>query len=1377
MKPHAPVIAIVFIIFSTVLFSVQSVAAKSISAMKYTSVADSDSDTTTFTPEIHPSQLEYWPLLYGRFNVQAFLERINSPLKDVTFTTGEGGQISFASELDRIGSYYHIHPRILLTFIEVNNGWVLNHSIDSTSTKWENLDRPNSKIDTDQQTIEQIDRIALVLRANLTHLSEQAWLAHNPTVSKSATAVIIDTAVEVTDNVHLPNADARFVAAFRAQFETWFGPLYLTAPGLEQDWGSVESFLPYITGSYTGAPHGTNNPNNLPGLDFGSSSNNGEILSIADGWFVEKGRRGNGIGNYVKIQIENTEYAIEYWHLGQFSTELESLDEGQSFVPHGFPLGKQGGTTNVFCNDSGKFGQNVCKPSDSDEAKLAICKTDKNFGWAYKSVNANNECLYSAHIHLQLVPSKSPNQPSTSATWDTRKLDDWIFFVDTTTENREKARSYGGTAVLSGTKTKTVLKGQDKTKLDIYSVVGDPETSDNTKYATTTLSSNNIKNDCTTTICQPLPPPIIEIPTAKAILQAGPHSTPAKNIGPIRILVDKQFTTLPKNSFEVLIGGKTATIQGEVTPGGVYNTYELIINPPTQPADGLYDLEVKVKGVSATSPQSVQYGAIHSAAYTVLLDTSRSMNCSLTENPNNGCDIPVPNAKIYVARTTSENFIQLLQSQESIGFVRFRASGGVDDSEGQPQLATPERREYLSSILRDIIGDGGTPLYDAIKAAVNKLSSNSSPTKVVVVLSDGADSGSSGGSQSTIDSAIQAAQQAGVQVCTIRLGEAAILDVLNRISKETGCVAAQSALNPDELEKVLTTIRTSVSGLQTVNTASAVLQPGETQEYTFNIDQLAEATFQLVWQNLVLPADAKLVLQLIAPNGTQYTPDQLNGAEYISGIALSAFRINQPLSGSWRLIVSTAPGMSVQAAQVATTGVPIEVSVAGNSDLKLRTYADGLVEAGNLLELGANIANPEPITGATVLVSIERPSGSKVLLPLLDDGAHGDGFANDGYYSAAFYDTFQPGTYHLEYSVEGTLPTNAPFQRFGRRTVEVEGNAGLGIGTFALDEGLNLIGLNGLAPTARTPKSALLSISDAYTGVLSYNYQDGGLGYFEDLPDEINTLKEIDPFQGYWIRTTKPVTLQVSGPSLLQDHYIPVHPGWNLVPYLTAASTPITEALSSIEGSYLAVRGYKNGAMSFWPQLPSNMNTLQTLEPGLGYWILISDTHTILQYPAYFGGPPSIDEITTAAYEMSSAQGSVATTNHPQAAKDVTPTEQWMDLYSFAVQINGQPAPSGTMVSVYDPRGRKIGGAIVQTPGWVGVLSAYGKSSFTDEIDGALPGDVLTIRINGEPVTATDPTGNPVRWLADGALQQIVITAFGDRFNLDNTLYLPLINQ
>jgi hypothetical protein len=81
------------------------------------------------------------------------------------------------------------------------------------------------------------------------------------------------------------------------------------------------------------------------------------------------------------------------------------------------------------------------------------------------------------------------------------------------------------------------------------------------------------------------------------------------------------------------------------------------------------------------------------------------------------------------------------------------------------------------------------------------------------------------------------------------------------------------------------------------------------------------------------------------------------------------------------------------------------------------------------------------------------------------------------------------------------------------------------------------------------------------------------------------------------------------------DTPIPLVQGWNLVSYLADESLPVSAALSSINGLYTAVLGYEDEAVSFYPSLPPEMNTLELLRPGYGYWIEMSTAATLV-YPS-----------------------------------------------------------------------------------------------------------------------------------------------------------------
>jgi len=57
--------------------------------------------------------------------------------------------------------------------------------------------------------------------------------------------------------------------------------------------------------------------------------------------------------------------------------------------------------------------------------------------------------------------------------------------------------------------------------------------------------------------------------------------------------------------------------------------------------------------------------------------------------------------------------------------------------------------------------------------------------------------------------------------------------------------------------------------------------------------------------------------------------------------------------------------------------------------------------------------------------------------PLFDDGAHGDGVANDGFYGARYTDTAKEGTYTFRIRVDGTLADGSKFSRIFTRSTWV----------------------------------------------------------------------------------------------------------------------------------------------------------------------------------------------------------------------------------------------------------------------------------------------------------------------------------------------------
>jgi hypothetical protein len=73
-----------------------------------------------------------------------------------------------------------------------------------------------------------------------------------------------------------------------------------------------------------------------------------------------------------------------------------------------------------------------------------------------------------------------------------------------------------------------------------------------------------------------------------------------------------------------------------------------------------------------------------------------------------------------------------------------------------------------------------------------------------------------------------------------------------------------------------------------------------------------------------------------------------------------------------------------------------------------------------------------------------------------------------------------------------------------------------------LDAGWNLVSFLPRQPLAVA--DALQSIDGQYTAVLGYDH--GALSYYPDIDPSFNTLREMEPLHGYWIRMAQAGTLR-----------------------------------------------------------------------------------------------------------------------------------------------------------------------------------------------------------------------------------------------------------
>jgi hypothetical protein len=86
--------------------------------------------------------------------------------------------------------------------------------------------------------------------------------------------------------------------------------------------------------------------------------------------------------------------------------------------------------------------------------------------------------------------------------------------------------------------------------------------------------------------------------------------------------------------------------------------------------------------------------------------------------------------------------------------------------------------------------------------------------------------------------------------------------------------------------------------------------------------------------------------------------------------------------------------------------VPYQVLVSGRTNITLELLLPDRLGSkyftGNRVPIYAFLSSARPIAGAMVNAYVTAPDGTETLVPLNDDGEHGDGAANDGFYAGMY---------------------------------------------------------------------------------------------------------------------------------------------------------------------------------------------------------------------------------------------------------------------------------------------------------------------------------------------------------------------------------------
>lgn len=149
-----------------------------------------------------------------------------------------------------------------------------------------------------------------------------------------------------------------------------------------------------------------------------------------------------------------------------------------------------------------------------------------------------------------------------------------------------------------------------------------------------------------------------------------------------------------------------------------------------------------------------------------------------------------------------------------------------------------------------------------------------------------------------------------------------------------------------------------------------------------------------------------------------------------------------------------------------------------------------------------------------------------------------------------------------------------------------------------------------------TPSEVFKSLGSDLQIVWGYDPIEGWKKYVPG--GSSNTLGDIRPYRGYWIRMNRPRTLTVEG-NVPERMAIDLKTGYNLIGYPSLEVKKINDTIEPIKDKVDIIWYYNTSGDSWKKYVPGSLfNTLQYFEPGKAYWIRIKEP-AILYIPKLTG--------------------------------------------------------------------------------------------------------------------------------------------------------------
>jgi len=490
----------------------------------------------------------------------------------------------------------------------------------------------------------------------------------------------------------------------------------------------------------------------------------------------------------------------------------------------------------------------------------------------------------------------------------------------------------------------------------------------------------------------------------------------------IRLLVtglaslgDPTVEGLDKTDFSVFVGDEVAANEATVLSGAnVQGEYWIVAQAPAKPATGTFPLLVKLGDlVMDTTESSVIYEKLI-LDQVLVIDRSGSM-LSPTAAP-----------KLNAAKNAAALFVDAAHSYDKLGVISFGGDNVEPNDDSTLELilddATDTHRDDARIAIQNLstVPSVLTSIGDGLNrgAAEFPIRGSALGEDWLVLLSDGMEN------EARFWTDIRAAIISnGIRVNAIALGPQTDQPLLQSIAADTGgtyyyvdvgtvalASAAAESLTPvpaaaatlgnnlpNNLADAYATAAERIKRHERLWETAGLLRSRVVHSVAVEEGGIDDGQFAFNWGD----AGEALQATVVRPDGTQVM-DGVAGAQIFVGATHVVVQVGKLMPGKWTVILDVLKGSPDYIGMLSgkdRRGASMDIYYAQfNGDQQLIAQ-NGLFMRGVPQPILATLTDRKGvITGATLVATVEHPDGSTLDLPLLDDGGHGDGNANDGIY-------------------------------------------------------------------------------------------------------------------------------------------------------------------------------------------------------------------------------------------------------------------------------------------------------------------------------------------------------------------------------------------